>query len=78
MKFETKYNIGDDFWVMRDNKPEKFNINRIVVSQFREPNGSGCYIDRVDIFYYGGLSPREEFVAENEIYQTKEDLLKTL
>lgn len=27
MEIKTKYNIGDEVWVMKDNRPQKFIVN---------------------------------------------------
>ena len=31
MEIRTKYNVGDEVWIMRDNKPEKIRIDGIEV-----------------------------------------------
>lgn len=31
MEIKTKYNVGDEVWIMRDNKPTKIEISNITV-----------------------------------------------
>ena len=75
MTFETKYKIGDEFWIMLNNKPEKFFVDRIVVEQYQEPGGCYSVVEKTKINYYHN---HKYSVSENEFYRTKEELLKTL
>ena len=70
MTIETKYNIGDEVWVMYNNKPMEVLIKRI-----------SCYCGRwghllkEDIMY---LVDNDCCFNEDELFPTKEELLKSL
>lgn len=40
MTFETKYDIGDIVWAMRDNEPREFEIYAVRVAAYRHCDGS--------------------------------------
>ena len=77
MKFETKYNIGDEVWVIHDNevcRTEITDINiRIVGKVFVE---SPRYVSAIHSVEY--MLNRGYWVAEHKLFPTKEELLKSL
>lgn len=79
MKVETKYNIGDKFWFMIDNKPQQLTVEYINISSWHEPRDNYGSIKVVQITYTtGGGHARKYQVLESEFYKTKEELLATL
>lgn len=76
MKIETKFNLNQDVWAMKDNKPYSFRVWDIEVA-----------IESVPCDYYGtkvntstryrgyGSSP---WVYENYLFTSKEELLESL
>lgn len=66
----TKYNIGDHVWVMRNNKPEEFIIENIMIII------GAADMQKVPIQYK--LNKHMSFIKEPELYTTKEELIKTL
>lgn len=72
MKIETKYNIGDVVWLMKENKPttQVVSFIEIIVAS----TTSECFIQYG--FKTGGVIA--ERVVENHLFSTKEELLKSL
>ena len=68
MTIETKYNIGDEVWFMYENRAHKSKINAIYVS---------FYEDMQTVKYSFG-NYIYEFKQNEELYLTKEELLKSL
>ena len=66
MTIETKYNIGDEVWVMSDNRPTMLKIIRIVVT---------CDGLKTEILYRTSFG---KYLFEQECFPTKEELLKSL
>lgn len=79
MKIETKYEIGQEVWVMKDDRPQKFIVNGLNVKC-----SSGMYkgtfhiVDSPIVTY--DLGSRMSPLVYNDIYlfPTKEELLKSL
>lgn len=72
MEIKTKYNIGDKVWVMDDNQPTEITINGL--------SGEYKIIENVNYhitLYYSNDSWKICFY-ENEVFPTKEELLKSL
>lgn len=73
MKIETKYNIGDEVYLRYDNQIKNGTVREIDMNIRRGPNELVILIhyDLVcgDKYLYG---------AEDEVYATKEELLKSL
>lgn len=66
MTIETKYNIGDEVWMMHCKKP-----TCVLITNYR--------IDKYDIMYlYEGAFIAEQWAFEDDLYPTKEELLKSL
>jgi hypothetical protein len=68
MKIETKFDIGQEVWVMSDGKPTKSTIKWITI---------GVYSVQPLSIRYQVLSyeaPR----YENQVFESKEELLKSL
>ena len=68
MKIETKFNIGDAVYYMRDNKVDKSTVNKIDIVI----GGKG-----VSVAYWVGLHG-EYKRHEGYIFANKEELLKSL
>lgn len=51
MQIQTKYNIGDTVWTIKDNKAEKYKINKIVCIIHKKLTG-WWYIDENNIIYH--------------------------
>ena len=71
MTIETKYNIGDDVWMMKENKPTKRLVSFIETITASTTSKS---------FIQYGLKNEGvvERVVENLLFPTKEELLKSL
>lgn len=70
MTIETKYNIGDEVWLMYKNKAVSSSIFRIEVKVDLHLS--------VRIIYYLSGSSCAEFYSEDKLFPTKEELLKSL
>ena len=77
MKIETKFDIGKKVWIMKDNKCYSFSINDINVKLSRCPTCDiGNYYKINQIVEYKGYET--DWYNENELFATKEDLIKSL
>lgn len=72
MKIETKFDPGQTVWIMINNKPKECVIDEVIpgarAKTFR-------YKDAYTINGYNGKSPK---FYEEEIFTTKEELIKSL
>ena len=72
MKIETKFDPGQTVWIMINNKPEKCVIDEVIpgtrTKTFR-------YQDAYTIIGYNKNSPK---FYEEQIFKTKEELIKSL
>ena len=72
MTFDTRFKLGDLVYYMKYNKICTGHISEIRIS-YKEPNWySESYYMKEDT----GLNP--PFYSRNELFKTKEDLLKSL
>lgn len=71
MTIETKFNIGDEVWFMKENKPTKKVVDFIEIITASTTSKS---------FIQYGLKMEGvvERVAEKYLFSTKEELLKSL
>lgn len=76
MTITTKYKLNDEFWIMLDNKPQSFNVNKICI--FVESVDIGYYQSEVQINIHYFSSDRRRSVTEDTFYATKAELLATL
>ena len=75
MKIETKHNVGDKFWVMRNNKPVEYVVYKIIIS-YNEENYDYMTHPTSQISYYNHNGT--EACSEHTFYSTKAELLATL
>lgn len=68
MTIETKYNIGDEVWTIIENKACKYPILSITAKKRTQTEG-------IEVMYYIGNC---EWRYEEELFPTKEELLKSL
>jgi hypothetical protein len=68
MTIETKYNIGDEVWCMKDNRCRctKVESIRIMIHHYTSSIEIGYFIEA------------GEWIEEERIFPTKEELLKSL
>ena len=78
MKIETKYDIGQEVWVMKDNHPQNFKVQGISIELFDGLYDSCMHVG-IDVIKYD-LGTRMSPLIYNECYlhPTKEELLKSL
>ena len=71
MIIETKFNIGDEVWFMKENKPTKKVVSFIEIIAASTTSKS---------FIQYGLKTEGvvERMTEKHLFQTKEELLKSL
>jgi hypothetical protein len=67
MKVETKYEIGEELYAIRNGKPKKRRVNRIEIKAYK--NG-------ILIFY--SFDGELNDYNEEDVYRTKEELLNYL
>jgi hypothetical protein len=77
MTIETKYDIGDEVWVIIENEVQKLRIQECKVSTARATRseyGKFQVIEYRIVYYFGD----GEWVSESKCFPTKEELLKSL
>lgn len=73
MKFETKYKIGDKFWLMKDNKAVAYSIYGINVAITAKS------FPKFEVFYFNeGEYGSSVSVLEQNVHPTRESLLATI
>ena len=77
MTFETKYNIGDEVWVIFENRAQCLRIEGVAINTLSETfDESGKLVSyRVRIKYYLGGG---NWANDVNCFPTKEDLIKSL
>lgn len=77
MTIETKYNIGDEVWVIVENRAQCLRIEGVAVSTLSETfDESGKLISyRIRINYYLGDG---YWVNDSDCFPTKEELIRSL
>jgi len=68
MTIETKFNVGDECWLMDENKPIKSKIVRIYINIFKDSH----------FVKYELWDKEDGLVDDSEIITTKEELLASL
>jgi hypothetical protein len=79
MKIETKFNIGDEFWTMKDDKPRQLYVEDIRTYckyEDLERNKIGITIYYNARIYNGSTS--YVCFTEDKVFSSKEELLKSL
>lgn len=76
MTIETKYNVGDEVWFLKDNKATTMRIWDIDIRVRTAYDGEKTYGSYTRIFYYDFGCYNE--IEENKLFPTKEELLKSL
>ena len=71
MIIETKYNIGDEVWLMKENKPTKLLVDFIEII-------AASTVSKSFILYGLKMGSVVERVLESRLFPTKEELLKLL
>jgi hypothetical protein len=78
MKIETKYDIGQEVWVMKDNSPQKFKVNGISVECLDGMYNSCRHLGLTAVNYDLGTRMSPLIYTECYLYPTKEELIKSL
>lgn len=71
MTLYTKYNPGDEVWVMEYNRPQKYIIDKVEASASR----GFKYIPQYTMAYSGSDAPK---FTENMLFKTKQELIESL
>ncbi len=77
MVIETKYNIGDEVWVIAENEVQCLIIVEIRVEgcSLKVEDSVRPFFSRLTIYYYFDGAG---YVAEHKCFTSKEELLKSL
>lgn len=76
MKFETRYSLGDEVWVILNNRVQRRIINDFSIkSKTRYDEFRVKYCSKIVVEYYFGDG---EYVNETMCFPTKEELLNSL
>lgn len=74
MQINTKYSLGDNVWVMKDNKPYTctvFSIEPIVRRWFES-------INKIETIVKYRFEDQGRLFNENQLFETKEALIQSL
>ena len=71
MKIETKFNIGDEVWCLFDHSVAQCKISKISIDVDED-----CKY--IDMSYFVKSDMVNGWISERYIFQTKEELLKSL
>lgn len=70
MKVESKYNVGDEVWIIHNGKPAKYKVNEINIVIRQAP---------ITILYHLIATKRAYTMSFEEfLFPTKDELLKSL
>ena len=78
MEIKTKYNIGDKFWLMSENKPKEFCVTDIWIHLYNVPCDNYQTHLIHNISYEDNNNPKRIMIKEEEFVPTKKDLLASL
>lgn len=74
MQINTKFNSGDKVWVMKNNKPHEFEVNRVEITLFKPCSKRELYFEVIR-----GLSSmdkdREFEYPDYDCFASKKELL---
>lgn len=77
MKFITKFNMNDEVWFMKDNKPTRANITSVDIHHSRGGACNGIKYTATDY-----INPKtwldHQNLFERDLYSSKEELIKSL
>ena len=71
MEFNTKYNVGDEVYVIKHSKIDRKTINSVTVKQ-------GCSSANITYTFAEGGCGSSGSVWQHEIFATKQELLDSL
>lgn len=77
MTIETKYNIGDEVWVIADNMVQRLRIQEVTASASKASMSEDGRFEVLAfriVYHFGDW----EQVSENKCFPTKEELIKSL
>ena len=77
MKIETKYNLEDTVWAMRNNKCYYFRIKKMLIKVENCPTSDIGKIYNTNIFIIY-KDDNDDIFYENDLFASKEDLIKSL
>lgn len=75
MKFETKYNLGDKVWYMRNNRPVEVAIVGIRIESYDSTDIRVYYYVQ---FIHSTGCVAGEFLSEDRFFSTIDDLFDSL
>lgn len=76
MDIKTKYNIGDEVWVMVNNKPTYGDVLQIDIHIIARANTDNKYFTSKSYYYISGYGGNEFF--EKDVFFTKGELINSL
>lgn len=87
MKIEVKYNLREELWTMKENKPIKVYIQALKIESFYNGYTGDNWGDEsagkgrgwpINIYYNTECYGKEEWIHEDKLFKTKEELLESL
>lgn len=77
MKISTKYNLGDRAWVMMQNKAHYLRIDAIEIRAKKAMVSEDGVLSILEYKYFYSFGDNDWY-AEQDLFPTKEELLKSL
>jgi len=80
MTIKTKFNIGDEVWVIHNNKPICAMVHSIIITYRSTMPKEEYYLSLNSNFlsYPSNLGERSIIFKPTELFKTKQELLKSL
>lgn len=82
MEIKTKFNIGDEFWIMKDNKAISKKVEKIQAETFKDSKTDKYYpaIEYGVYVFRGGSLDQSywEYFNESECFASKKELIESL
>lgn len=76
MKVETKFNVNENVFVLKQDKIQECRIELICI--YLEREGNNEHKERMSYKIYSKQGVVFDYVKESEMFKTKEELIKSL
>ena len=76
MTIETKYSLGDEVWYMENNEAKKSRVEYIYTNTHTSIQHGVPPTTNISASYH--LTGRNVIISEDDLFSTKEELLKSL
>lgn len=82
MEINTKYNYLESLWYMKDNKPTTISVSEFKIECLYSGYADGGWGTKrtfpIKIYYRTNYSKPTEWIPEEKLFKTKEELINSL